>query len=137
MNQISASIKAVSKLAAILFLLVSAAVFFLASQPIVILRGLASGTSAGLLAFWHLARTVRKAVKMTPSRAKAYAAAMYIARYIFMGAVLWISSVLGVKAFVACAGGIMIVKLSIYIAHLSGDAEFYKRIFKRGGKNGK
>ena len=110
-------------------LIIIAFVFF--NNSMVWVYGYIFGGAIGILNFMQLAKTVEKAVTMSPGQAQAYASINYFIRFAIMAIVLIVSLKADYINTFATVIGLLTIKFIILVTNLFNDKEYYKRIFSR------
>jgi hypothetical protein len=114
-------------------LILTAFIFF--EEPMTWLYGYIFGGAIGILNFMLLAKTMEKAVEMSPHKAQGYATVNYFIRFAITGVVLFIALKADYINALAVIVGLILIKLIILVTNLFSDKEYYKRIFSRKGEN--
>ncbi len=120
----------VYKYTLILTCLISGIAVFVIREYVPFIYGLVFGTLIASLNFTLLAKTLERAAKMTPERAKGYATSRYFIRYMIYGIVLYISVVADYINIIGTIVGLLVIKIVILILHAFNDKAYYKRIFR-------
>ncbi len=93
--------------------------------------GLVFGTLIAILNFNLLAKTIERAARMTPEKAKAYATARYFIRYTVYGIVIFISIKADYINVIGTVAGLLAIKAVIIIRYAFNDKTYYKKIFRK------
>ncbi|MGB3368957.1 MAG: ATP synthase subunit I [Acidaminobacteraceae bacterium] len=123
--------KEIAKFTIILFLLVSLASYILLKTPITFIIGLLFGTLIGVLNFVELAKTLKKAVTLSPQGASMYAARQYFIRFILTAVVLYVSVTTDHINIIGTITGLLLIKVVILATNLFNDREYFKNIFRK------
>ncbi len=124
----------VKKTITILVILIIAAFIFF-EEPMTWFYGYIFGGAIGILNFMLLAKTMEKAVEMSPHKAQGYATVNYFIRFGITGVVIIIALKADYIKALAVIVGLVLIKLIILVTNLFSDKEYYKRIFSRKGEN--
>lgn len=101
------------KKALILILIIVGIMFFYLNNPKPYVLGFIFGSGINILSFLLLNNTLKKAVKMEPSKAYGYATANYMVRYFIYFIVLAISIIADYLSFITTILGFFTIKVVI------------------------
>lgn len=111
--------------------LIGFAGYFVMDDSKAFIYGIIFGATIGFLNFRLLYLTLRRAVKMLPHQAQAYAASRYVIRYIITGIVLYVSIKSEGINTLGTLVGLFSIKLVILKSELFNSRQFFFNIFSR------
>lgn len=119
-------VSTIIKRSLILIFAISALCFFLFKEPVPYVLGIVCGGAANILNFKILEFSTKKAVMLSEGRAKAYATANYLIRFIIYGVVLVVSAKTEKISFIATILSIFVVKVVIISDSLYDTIKYRK-----------
>lgn len=131
LEQFVDTVRSILKAVIITFIIVAVLMLLIVDDPKPYILGLVLGTLIGVLNFVQLAKTLDRAVTMSPGKAQTYATKHYFIRYALTGLVIYISIIASYIHVIGTIVGLVLIKLVIYITNLFNDKNYYKNIFRR------
>jgi len=93
--------------------------------------GLLFGSAIGILNFMELAKTLSRAVELSPDKAQGFTTRKYFLRYVIYGVVLWVSIQADYIHVLGTIVGLMQIKVVLLTTNLFNDKHYFLNIFKR------
>lgn len=100
--------------------------FFIFKEAKFIILGFIFGVIINMLSFKLIDKTVKKSVKMTPSKANSYTVRHHLLRYVIYFIVLSIAALADYLNFASTALGLLMIKFVIVISAIF-DKDFLKK----------
>ncbi len=96
--------------------------------------GLVFGSAISVLNFLELSKTLKSAVKKSPSQASTFATIKYLFRFAVTGITLYVAATTEHINFLATVIGLLSMKLVIYQTSFFSDRLFFKKIMRKEDK---
>ncbi len=100
-------------------------------DPIKYVLGLLFGAAIGILNFVELAKTLSRAVELSPQKAQSYTTRKYFIRYVIYGVVLWVSIQADYIHVLGTIVGLLLIKVVLFTTNLFNDRHYFLNIFRR------
>jgi predicted outer membrane lipoprotein len=131
MNEVRKLERQTIKYAVIGAALMTAVFFAVFDSPTKYVLGLLFGCAIGILNFMELAKTLSRAVELSPQKAQSYTTRKYFIRYVIYGVVLWVSIQADYIHVLGTIVGLLLIKVVLLTTNLFNDKHYFLNIFRR------
>ncbi len=131
MNQVRDLERQTIKFAVAGAMLASVLFYVFLDDPIKYVLGLLFGAAIGILNFVELAKTLSRAVELSPQKAQSYTTRKYFIRYVIYGVVLWVSIQADYIHVLGTIVGLLLIKVVLFTTNLFNDRHYFLNIFRR------